>query len=125
MYDRRLLGVLWVCIVHRAKAARTRPNRPAPEAPSLTLAAALEVSAAPVEVEVEVEPLALLALLSDAVALISGKEHRTGQIWLNIHLGLVSDEDEPVSVALAPVAVAAVEAVWEVDEPSAGKKWEL
>lgn len=57
---------------YRAKAATTRPNRPALEAPSLTLAAALVDLTMPVLVLVpETEPKVLEASLLEAIDGIS------------------------------------------------------
>jgi hypothetical protein len=91
---------------YRAKAATTRPKRPAPEAPSLTLEAALVDLLTPVLVpEAEpkvVEASLLLLLLLKAIEGVSMKQVCRGD-W-NIHW----EPEVEVAVAQVPVAVGAV-----------------
>lgn len=92
---------------YRAKAAITRPKRPALEAPSLTLEAALVDLLTPVLVP-EAEPKVveasslLLLLLLEAIEEVSMKQFCGGD-W-NIHL----EPEVEVAVAQVPVAVVAV-----------------
>lgn len=91
---------------YRAKAATTRPKRPALEAPSLTLEAALVDLLTPVLVpEAEpkvVEASSLLSSLLEAIEGVSMKQVCGGD-W-NIHL----EPEVEVAVAQVPVAVVAV-----------------